>query len=82
LPAGPCYPVTLPLSEAVESIKVILADFVTDKTYVLPRLRETQVSMHGYRLIYLPFHLTGNELIQPQTQCCIHKNELKLGRNL
>ena len=82
LPGGPSYPVTLPISEAVESIKVTLADFMTDTDYVLPRLRETQVSVHGHRLIYLPFHLTGNEFIQSQTQCCIHKNELKLGRNL
>jgi DNA-directed RNA polymerase subunit RPC12/RpoP len=82
LPKGSLYPVTLPVSKAVESIKVILANIVIDKQGIFPRLSQIDIQLDQFLLVYLPFHFCGNELIHSQTQSCIHKNFLKLGRNL
>lgn len=82
LPDTALSPVTLPHGEAVESIKVTLADIVTEKKNILPRLNEIIIQLDHHLLVYLPFYLRGSEFVQSQTQCCIHKNYLKLGRNL
>jgi DNA-directed RNA polymerase subunit RPC12/RpoP len=82
LPRASLYPVTLPVSEAVESIKVILANIASDKQEVFARLSQIGIQLDKFLLVYLPFHLCGNELIHSQSQSCIHKNFLKLGRNL
>lgn len=82
LPKASLYPVTLPLSEAAESIKVTIATIAIDKQRIFPRLSEINVQLDKFLLVYLPFHLCGNEFIHSQTQSCIHKNFLKLGRNL
>lgn len=82
LPKASLYPVTLPASEAVESVKVTLADIAIDKQGIFPRLSEINVQLDKFLLVYLPFHFNGNEFIHSQTQSCIHKNFLKLGKNL
>jgi hypothetical protein len=82
LPKASLYPVTLPFSEAVESIKVTVADISVDKQAIFPKLSEINVQLDRFLLVYLPFHFNGNEFIHSQTQSCIHKNFLKLGRNL
>jgi hypothetical protein len=82
LPKASLYPVTLPVSEAVESIKVTIAHIVTDKQGIFPRLSEVSVQLDKFFLVYLPFHLSGNEFVHSQTQSCIHKNVLNLGRGL
>jgi predicted RNA-binding Zn-ribbon protein involved in translation (DUF1610 family) len=82
LPKASLYPVTLPFSEAAESIKVTVADISVDKQAIFPKLSEINVQLDKFLLVYLPFHFNGNEFIHSQTQSCIHKNFLKLGRNL
>jgi hypothetical protein len=82
LPKASLYPVTLPVREAMESIKVTLADIAIDKQRILPRLSKIDVELDKFLLVHLPFHFNGSEFIHSQTQSCIHKNYLKLGRNL
>jgi hypothetical protein len=82
LPKAPLYPVTLPLSEALESIKVTIAHAAIDKQGIFPRLSEVSVQLDKSVLVYVPFRLCGNEFIHSQTQSCVHKNFLKLGRDL
>jgi hypothetical protein len=69
-------------SEAAESIKITLASVVADKPGIFPRLKEIDVQVKKYELIFLPFVAVGNEFVQSQIQFCIHKNVLQLGRNL
>ena len=82
LPKSPLYPVNLPSNEAAESIKVTIANIVVDKTKIFPKLKEMDIQINKFQLIFLPFILVGNEFIQSQSRFCIHKNALKLGKNL
>ena len=76
------YPVTLPRSEAVQALKVILANSVLNKKDVFPLLPRVNFTLQKTTLVYLPFDDTGHELIQKQKRLSVHKNTLKAGRNL
>jgi hypothetical protein len=82
LPKSPLYPVNFPSNEAAESIKVTITNIVVNKAKILPKLNEINVQIDKFHLIFLPFVLSGNEFIQSQSRFCIHKNALKLGKNL
>ena len=82
LPPSPPCPMTLPLSEAVEGIKVTLATTAVDKKELLPKLPGLRVHVKDPLLVFMPFVLQGNEFIHPPTRCCVHKNYLRIGRNL
>jgi hypothetical protein len=69
------------VSEAVESIKLLIAKLAVDKE-ILPKLNEMDVRLNQIHLIYLPFLLIGTDLVQSQTQMSIPQNSLKLGRYL
>jgi hypothetical protein len=76
------YPVTFPLGEAEESIKVTISNFAIHKKTLLPRLDGIRIHLDESLLIFLPFVPVGQELIESQTKFCIHKNALRLGRTL
>ena len=82
LPKAFLNPVNFSSSDAAESVKIILANTVADKTGIFPRLKEIDIQVKKHVLIFLPFVLIGNEFVQTQTRICIHKNVLQLGRNL
>ena len=82
LPKSSLYPVTLPVSEAVESIKITIANFAIDKEKTFPKLNELKIHLNESLLVYLPFTSSGSDFIEPHTQLCIPKNLLKLGRDL
>jgi hypothetical protein len=79
-PKSPLYPITLPVSEAAESIKLLIAKIAVDKK-IFQRL-DMKVRLNQIQLIYLPFLLIGTDLVQSQTQMSIPRNSLKLGRYL
>jgi ribosomal protein S27AE len=80
-PKSPLYPISLPMSEAAESIKLLIAKIAVDKE-IFPKLNEIDVRLNQIHLIYLPFLPTGNDLVQSQTQMSIPQNSLKLGKYL
>jgi hypothetical protein len=82
LPQEALSPVTLPSSEAMESIKVTLAHMAVEKRFILSRLGEAVVRLLEHSLVYLPFTSDGIEFVQPQTRCCIQKSHLRFGRSL
>ena len=82
LPRKNLYPVTLPLSEAIQSIKVTLAGSAVNKMKFMPRFQEIRLSVKGASLIYLPFHETAHEMIQQHTHVSINKKSLEFGRLL
>jgi len=82
LPLKNLYPVTLPLSEAKQGIKVTLAGSAVNKTKLMPRLPDIRLSIKSPSLIYLPFRETVHELIQIHTHVSINKNSLEFGRFL
>jgi len=76
------YPVTLPHTEAVQAMKMILAASTLNKKDVLPALPRVNFKVSDSILVYLPFTDTGNELIQQHMQTSINKNTLEFGRRL
>ncbi len=69
------------MSEAAESIKLLIAKLTVDKE-ILPKLDEMEVRLNRILLIYLPFLLIGSDLVQSQTQMSLPRNSLNLGRYL
>jgi hypothetical protein len=82
LPRASLYPVTLPASEAAETIKITTANLAINKKMIFHKLNEIKIHLNESLLVYLPFTPSGIDFIEPHTQLCIHKNYLKLGRNL
>jgi predicted RNA-binding Zn-ribbon protein involved in translation (DUF1610 family) len=79
---GPLYPVTLPLAEARQSLKLILADAIMNKRNLFPSLPRVRFSVGTSMLVYLPFVDTGQEIIQEHKPIAIHKQALEFGRCL
>jgi hypothetical protein len=82
IPKKNVYPVTLPSSEAIQSLKIILASSTLNKKSVFPHLPRIKFYLKGSTLVYLPFRKTGQEMIQEQMQISINKNTLEFGRHL
>ncbi len=81
-PHEPRHPVTLPLAEAIQSIKVTLAYATVNKKNVLPRLPEMKTAIKKATLVYLPFRETVHEMVQIHTGLAINKKSLEFGRYL
>jgi len=78
----PLYPVTLPRSEAVQTMKLILAASAVHKNSICPYLPAIRFEIHSSFLVYLPFTDTGRELIQQGLGISIQKKILEFGRRL
>jgi len=78
----PLYPVTLPVTEAGEAVRIILAQVTKDKQRVYPLLADATVSLEGYRLVYFPFKRNGSELIQYTMGFSIDRNALQFGTSI
>jgi predicted Zn-ribbon and HTH transcriptional regulator/DNA-directed RNA polymerase subunit RPC12/RpoP len=64
LPQGENLPVTMPVQDAVESLKINLASFVKPPK-MLQLLDTVEIKARGVVLVYIPFQKSGNELFQP-----------------
>jgi hypothetical protein len=76
------YPVTLPQTEAAQSMKIILASSALHKKTILPNLPSIRFGIKESVLVYLPFTDTGHELVQQHLRISINKNTLEFGRQL
>ena len=82
LPEKKMLPVTFPLKEAVNSLKLLLVNFAKPQKPILHRLDEITITPKSYILMYVPFREKQHEFIQPHYQMAIIKNHLALARNL
>ena len=82
LPAGKLYPVTLPVSESVESLKITLSSFMKPQKRILSTLNEIEIKPVSYMLVYIPFIEKHHDLVQPKYHVAVNKNQLKLSANL
>lgn len=82
LPSGRHHPVTLPVEEACESLKIVLAGFLKPRRMVADLLPRVTIHPTHFRLAYLPFREDPHDYLQPQTQVTLNKNLLSLSRNL
>ncbi len=82
LPKGRIHPVNLPVSEAVESLKVSLAGFIKPAKSMLPRLPDIEITPRSARLVYLPFREGPHEYVSEAAGMIINKRHLALAGNL
>jgi len=80
-PALP-YPITFPVHEAAESIKVIIATLMTMKKKLWPILKDVSIFPVESRLAYIPFKRQGHYLIHSPLQLSVSVNSLKYGEHL
>lgn len=82
LPDARIYPVTLPISEAIESLTINLASFMKPQKDLFPILQDITIKPISYLLVYIPFVEKHHEFIQPDFHLAINKNQLALASNL
>jgi hypothetical protein len=76
------HPVTLPLREAAESIKLSLALIAAKRNDVYPDLARVKIAVHGYEIVYIPFTQTAHELVHKGLCLAIGRNALHFGRSI
>ncbi len=76
------YPVTMPFSEAVQSLKTILAASAVSSKEVFELLPDIRFKVEQARLLFLPFTWLGYDLRQEQTGFAFSKAALRFGRSL
>ena len=74
--------VALPVTEAIESLKINLASFVKPKNQLAEILHAIGITAKRFALVYVPFVEKHHEFIQPDLQYAINKNILALSENL
>ena len=77
-----CYPVNVTLNEAIESLKVVLADIAINKKNFMPRLEGITITPVESLLVFYPFIDSNYELTEREIPCGLMKNALKWGKNL
>jgi DNA-directed RNA polymerase subunit RPC12/RpoP len=82
VPKGGLHPVTMPRSEALESMKLTLAGSALTKQDTFPLLPEVDFYVKDSTLVYLPFEDKGHDFVQQELQLSINKKALEYGRHL
>ncbi|NNG01152.1 MAG: hypothetical protein HKM93_17305, partial [Desulfobacteraceae bacterium] len=76
------HPVTLPIGEALETLKLTLADIMRPRKLMREKLASIQITARAYILVYLPFVEKHHEFVQPEMNLAINKNQLALAKHL
>ncbi len=82
LPKKRIHPGNLPVEEAIESLKLTIANFMHPRSTIAEKLPPIKVEAKSFTLIYLPFNEAHHEYIHPDYQIAINKNVMKLSKNL
>ncbi len=76
------FPVNLPLSEALESLKLIFANFFVPKQSLEILLPQINIKPVKYLLVYVPFEEKSHEYVNSRYNLAINKNQLKFAKSL
>lgn len=82
VPDATMHPVTLPVSEAIESIKIVLSNFVKPKKEYFPLIPDIKITPESYNLLYIPFQKNCFDFIQPKYNIALNEAILKTSGNL
>jgi len=82
LPRCNLHHATLPLAEAVEGIRVLLAAVAVKREVLLAGFASLAIELEEPGLVYVPFTPKGLELIQPSLQLSISANAFQWGKLL
>lgn len=80
LPKGRIQPVGLPVTEAVESLKMTLAAFIRPRRNLAARLPDIHIRPKRALLVYVPFTQGHHELIHREYKLTVNRNMLKLSK--
>ncbi len=81
-PQAPVAPVNLPLKDAFDCVKILLADLTMRKKIFFPTLENITAAIREASLILVPFTENNQELIQPDINFSLFKNSIRLGQNI
>jgi hypothetical protein len=82
LPRSALYPVTLPASEARESIIITIANLITDKRRLFVSRSDIRITWDETILEYHPFVINCNELIHTKLRLTMDKKAIVFGTRL
>ena len=82
LPKARHQPITMPVTEAIESLTINLSNFVNPRTKLSEIIPEIKINARSFVLVYVPFKEGHLEFIQPDLQIAINKNILVHSKNL
>jgi len=82
LPDGEIHSVTLPVKEAVDSLKMTLSTFIKPAHILLPLLPAVRIRPRAFLLVYLPFDAGHHDLVQPNLNLVVNKNQLRQSASL
>lgn len=74
--------VNLPLQEGLETLKLNLANLIRPRRLMIDSIHNIRIEPRSHCLVYLPFEDGPHELIQPNLNLAINKNQLNLSKNL
>ncbi len=73
---------TLPLKEALQAVKSVLAETALNKKDVLPMLSEMSISVKAARLSYLPFKDRAHDFVQRHSPMAVAKSVIRTAQRL
>lgn len=82
LPNLRLWPVSLPVTEAFEGLKITLAGFLKPRKHLSTVFRDIRITPKESILVYVPFTENHHEFVQPEFQQAVHKNVLALSKTL
>jgi predicted RNA-binding Zn-ribbon protein involved in translation (DUF1610 family) len=82
LPEGLILPVSLPLLDAFESLKLTLGSLLRPRKHYLPLLSSVKITPRNFRLVLIPFRTTSHEYYNEDLHIAVNKNQLRLASNL
>jgi hypothetical protein len=82
LPPSGHYPVNMPINEALESLKMTLANFMKPRQSVADHISQVDIRAKSVVLVYMPFAAKHHEFVQPDFQIAINRNLITLSKNL
>ena len=82
VPKARLHPVTLPLKEGIESLKLTLVDLIRPRSRVAELAPGIQIDPRSFLLVYLPFREKHHDLVQPHFNLSVNRNMLAHARNI
>jgi hypothetical protein len=76
------FPVTLPVTEAIQALKVILAATAVNRKNIFPNLPRINFEIKEVTLVYMPFIQGPNDLVQEDTGIALNRPGLEFGRRM
>jgi DNA-directed RNA polymerase subunit RPC12/RpoP len=82
VPEHPCLTANLPVTEAMETLRVALAGFIKPLERIAELLPRTKIDPRKALLVYLPFEERTHELVHTPLNLAVNKNQISLSWNL